>query len=74
MSWRFPTTTLGCCVWRTSAMLATVPCVSSSSRSAASSPHGFDSAGTQTTRGLLSALVKAADDAVLLSLENALSS
>jgi hypothetical protein len=36
--------------------------------------HGFDSAGTQTTGGLLSALVKAADDAVLLSLENALSS
>jgi hypothetical protein len=36
--------------------------------------HGFDSAGTRTTGGLLSALVKAADDAVLLSLENALSS
>jgi hypothetical protein len=36
--------------------------------------HGFDSAGTRTTGGLLSALVKVADDAVLLSLENALSS
>ena len=34
--------------------------------------HGFGSAGTQTTGGLLSALVRAADDAVLLSLEDAL--
>ena len=36
--------------------------------------HGFNSAGTQTTGGLLSALVKVADDAVLISLESALSS
>jgi hypothetical protein len=36
--------------------------------------HGFGSVGTQTTDELLSALVKAADDAVLLSLESALSS
>jgi hypothetical protein len=36
--------------------------------------HGFGPAGTQGTAGLLSALVGAADDAVLLSLENALSS
>lgn len=34
--------------------------------------HGFDTAGTRTTGGLLFALVKAADDAVLLSLEDAL--
>jgi hypothetical protein len=34
--------------------------------------HGFGAAGTQTTDELLSALVAAADDAVLLSLENAL--
>ena len=36
--------------------------------------HGFGPAGTQSTGGLLSALVRAADDAVLLSLEDALSS
>ncbi len=33
--------------------------------------HGFGAAGTQTTNELLSALVRAADAAVLLSLENA---
>jgi hypothetical protein len=36
--------------------------------------HGFGPAGTQTTGGLLAALVRAADDAVLVSLENAFSS
>ena len=36
--------------------------------------HGFGLGGTQTTDELLSALVKAADDSVLLSLENAFSS
>jgi hypothetical protein len=34
--------------------------------------HGFDSAATQTTDELLSALVKAADDAVLSSLDDQL--
>jgi hypothetical protein len=36
--------------------------------------HGFGPAGTQTTSGLLAALVRAADDAVLGSLDDALSS
>ena len=52
-------------VWPVSGTLATALCVSSSSKSAASSlVTASVPVGTQSTAGLLSALVRAADDAV----------